>query len=148
VVVPPAPPPAAPPPAPPPVVVKPCGLDLKDSIHFKTDRAEIEPSSFGLLDSVVTVLASKDNDTLTIQIEGHTDNQGSATYNKGLSQRRAEAVVAYLVGKGIDKSRLSARGFGLEKPIADNHTEEGRAKNRRVVFAVPGCVPEAGDHAK
>lgn len=136
---PPAPVEPPPPPPPPPVVVNKCTLDLDESIHFKTDRAEIESSSFGLLDSVVAVLASNDHDKLNIQIEGHTDSQGSAAYNKGLSQRRAEAVVAYLVNKGIAKSRLTARGFGLEKPIADNHTEEGRAKNRRVVFAIPGC---------
>jgi OmpA-OmpF porin, OOP family len=93
----------------------------------------------------VAVLVSKGNDKLNIRIEGHTDNQGSAAYNKGLSQRRAEAVVAYLVKNGIDKSRLTARGFGLEKPIADNHTEEGRAMNRRVVFGIPDC---AGNDAK
>jgi OOP family OmpA-OmpF porin len=114
-----------------------CDLKLNDSIHFKTDRAEIESRSFELLDSVVAVLAS--HDQLNIQIEGHTDNQGSAAYNKGLSQRRAEAVVAYLVKKGIARSRLTARGFGLEKPIADNGTEDGRAQNRRVVFAIQGC---------
>jgi outer membrane protein OmpA-like peptidoglycan-associated protein len=126
-------------------VVNKCTLDLNESIHFKTDRAEIEPSSFGLLDSVVAVLVSRDNEKLNIRIEGHTDNQGSAAYNKGLSQRRAEAVVAYLVKQGIDKSRLTGRGFGLEKPIADNTTEEGRAMNRRVVFAIPDC---AGNDAK
>jgi outer membrane protein OmpA-like peptidoglycan-associated protein len=93
----------------------------------------------------VAVLMSRDNEKLNIRIEGHTDNQGSAAYNKGLSQRRAEAVVAYLVNKGIDRSRLIARGFGLEKPIADNHTDEGRAMNRRVVFAIPDC---AGKDAK
>ncbi len=145
VVEPPPPPPPAPAPPPPPVVVNKCTLDLNESIHFKTDRAEIESSSFGLLDSVVDVLTS--HGELNIQIEGHTDNQGSAAYNKGLSQRRAEAVVAYLVKKGIAKSRLTGRGFGLERPIADNNTEEGRAKNRRVVFAIQGCQ-DTGNDAK
>jgi outer membrane protein OmpA-like peptidoglycan-associated protein len=126
-------------------VVDTCSLKLTDSIHFKTDRAEIEPRSFELLDNVAAVLTS--HDKLNIQIEGHTDNQGSAAYNKGLSHRRAEAVVTYLVKKEIAKPRLTARGFGLEKPIADNHTEEGRAQNRRVVFAIQGCQG-GGDDAK
>jgi OOP family OmpA-OmpF porin len=77
---------------------------------------------------------------LKIEVEGHTDSRGDDGYNKQLSQRRAEAVVAYLVKQGIDKARLTGRGFGEDRPIADNATEDGRAQNRRVVFAILGCT--------
>jgi len=117
-------------------------LEIIESVYFKTDRAEIEPRSFGLLDNVAAVLVA--HDQLHIQIEGHTDSQGDDAYNKKLSQRRAEAVVAYLVKKGIAAARLTALGFGEERPIADNRTKEGRAQNRRVVFTVIG----GGDKVK
>jgi OmpA-OmpF porin, OOP family len=135
------------PPVPPPAVtVGTCSLDLKESVYFKTDRAEIDARSFDLLDNVTDALVS--HGELKIQVEGHTDSQGNDGYNKTLSQHRAESVVAYLVKKGIDRSRLTARGFGEEKPISDNTTEAGRAQNRRVVFAIPGCVQGAGDEMK
>jgi outer membrane protein OmpA-like peptidoglycan-associated protein len=137
----PAPPPASTP-APPIVTVGNCILDIKESVHFKTDRAEIEDRSFELLDNVAAVLSSYDK--LKIEVEGHTDSQGDDGYNKKLSQRRAEAVVEYLVKQGIDQARLTGRGFGEEKPIAGNNTEEGRAQNRRVVFAIVGCTQDAG----
>jgi len=111
-------------------------LEIIESVYFKTDRAVIEARSFALLDNVVAVL--KAHDTLRIQVEGHTDSQGNDAYNKGLSQRRAEAVVAYLTKKGIAADRLVAMGFGEEVPIADNRTAPGRAQNRRVVFTVLG----------
>jgi outer membrane protein OmpA-like peptidoglycan-associated protein len=117
-------------------------LDIIESVYFKTDRAVIEPRSFELLDKVASVLTS--HDKLKIQVEGHTDSQGNDAYNKKLSQRRAEAVVAYLVKKQIARSRLTARGFGEEKPIADNATPEGRAQNRRVVFT----ITSGGDNVK
>jgi len=109
-------------------------LDIIESVYFKTDRAEIEPRSFELLDKVAAVLTS--HAKLTTQVEGHTDSQGDDAYNKKLSQRRAEAVVAYLVKQAIARFRITARGFGEEKPIADNNTAEGRAQNRRVVFTI------------
>ncbi|HET9624125.1 MAG TPA: OmpA family protein, partial [Kofleriaceae bacterium] len=111
-------------------------LEILESVYFKTDRAEIQPRSFALLDNVVAVL--KAHDALKIQVEGHTDSQGKAEYNKQLSQRRADAVVQYLVKHGISVDRLTSIGFGQEKPIADNKTAEGRAQNRRVVFTVVG----------
>jgi OOP family OmpA-OmpF porin len=109
-------------------------LKVLESVYFKTDRAEIQPVSFPVLDDVAAAL--KTHDKLRIQVEGHTDSQGDNNYNKQLSQRRTESVVAYLVQKGIDRSRLVAKGFGEEQPIADNNTDEGRAKNRRVVFTI------------
>jgi outer membrane protein OmpA-like peptidoglycan-associated protein len=128
-------------------------LEIVESVYFKTDRAVIEKRSFALLDNVAAVLTA--HDTLKIQIEGHTDSQGNSAYNKKLSQQRAEAVVAYLVKKGVDRARLTAMGFGQEQPIADNKTKAGRAQNRRVVFTVIGDdgkvkthVQGAGDDTK
>ena len=73
---------------------------------------------------------------MKIEIGGHTDNTGDKARNKALSQSRAKAVKDYLVSKGVDATRLSAIGYGDTKPLADNKTEEGRAKNRRTVFKV------------
>ena len=74
----------------------------------------------------------KANPTLKISIEGHTDDAGNAISNKTLSENRAKAVMNALILKGINKSLLTAKGWGQEKPISDNRTEEGRTKNRRV----------------
>ena len=71
-----------------------------------------------------------------MRIEGHTDNVGAGPMNKRLSQDRAESVMAWLVVHGIPKARLSAQGFGMDRPIADNTTEEGRRNNRRVEFHI------------
>ncbi|HEY8714481.1 MAG TPA: OmpA family protein [Candidatus Acidoferrum sp.] len=76
-------------------------------------------------------LVQQDAD-LKLKVEGHTDNQGNAAANQALSERRAQAVVAWLTAHGVQASRLSAEGLGQTKPVADNGSEEGRAKNRRV----------------
>jgi outer membrane protein OmpA-like peptidoglycan-associated protein len=78
----------------------------------------------------------KENPTLKVQISGHTDNIGKAADNLTLSNNRAQAVVKYLVGKGIEVGRLTFKGFGATKPVADNATEEGRAQNRRTELQV------------
>jgi len=72
----------------------------------------------------------------TILIEGHTDNTGVATFNLTLSTARAQAIAAYLAANGIAKSRISTKGYGSSKPISDNNTEAGRAKNRRTSFTI------------
>ena len=79
-----------------------------------------------------------------VRVEGHTDNQGKADYNTDLSDRRAKSVMAYLIVKGVEATRLDAKGFGPSKPIADNKMVKGRALNRRVDFVIVDPVlPEA-----
>ena len=100
------------------------------NILFETGKSAIQNESFPVIDQIFELL--KSNSTLKISIEGHTDNVGDAASNKKLSGDRAKAVMDALITKGIDKTRMSFVGWGQEKPVADNRTEEGRTKNRRV----------------
>lgn len=104
-------------------------------IHFDTGKATIQPDSEPVLLQIVQLMIQ--NRRLSLQVEGHTDNQGTAATNQALSEKRAQAVTTWLMSHGIPASRLTARGFGASKPIADNNSEEGRAKNRRVELAKP-----------
>ncbi len=99
-------------------------------INFDTGKSTIKPESKSIIVQIVEML--KANLDLKISVEGHTDNVGAPKSNKVLSEDRAKAVVAAIVAEGIDNKRLSSIGHGQDKPIADNKTEEGRAKNRRV----------------
>jgi len=99
-------------------------------ILFDLDKASLKAESEKPLQEIVKLL--RDYPDLKLELQGHTDNQGSADYNRDLSQRRAESVKAYLIAYGTDTSRLEAKGYGLSQPVASNDTEEGRAKNRRV----------------
>jgi len=99
-------------------------------INFETGKSVISAESQKIIDNVVTML--KENPTLKISIEGHTDNVGSSAANKTLSENRAKAVMNAIISKGIAASRLTSTGWGQEKPVADNATDEGKAKNRRV----------------
>jgi outer membrane protein OmpA-like peptidoglycan-associated protein len=99
-------------------------------ILFDTGKDAIKPESEPLLAEIVTLL--KDNAALKLSVEGHTDNMGNAKANQVLSQKRAESVKKFLVGKGVDGKRLATKGQGDTKPVADNRAEAGRAKNRRV----------------
>lgn len=99
-------------------------------INFDTGKSTIKPESSTIIDQIVQMLNA--NPGLKISVEGHTDNVGNPKSNKMLSNERAKAVVRAIVAQGIDAKRLSALGHGQDKPIADNRTEEGRAKNRRV----------------
>ena len=104
-------------------------LNLK--VQFDTDKGDIKPEANNEIANVADYM--KENPTVTALVEGHTDNVGSAEHNMKLSQKRAESVVNYLVDKfGIERSRLSAKGYGDTRRIAYNTTPEGRAKNRRV----------------
>lgn len=99
-------------------------------INFDTAKADIKPESAAIVDEIVALM--RNNTQLNIAIEGHTDNVGTAASNQTLSEARAKSVMAAIVAKGIPAARLSAQGFGQTKPIADNATEEGKARNRRV----------------
>jgi outer membrane protein OmpA-like peptidoglycan-associated protein len=99
-------------------------------IHFATGKSEILPESRPIIDEIVSLL--KKRQTLRIGVEGHTDNTGTPVFNKTLSDARAKAVVEAIAAAGISSNRLEPAGYGQERPIADNRTEEGRAKNRRV----------------
>jgi outer membrane protein OmpA-like peptidoglycan-associated protein len=99
-------------------------------INFDTGKSIIKPESKAIIEQIVQML--KANPDLKISVEGHTDNVGNPKSNKVLSDERARAVVTAIVAQGIDAKCLSAVGYGQDKPIADNKTEDGRAKNRRV----------------
>jgi outer membrane protein OmpA-like peptidoglycan-associated protein len=99
-------------------------------VNFATDKTEMLPDSLPQIDQVMQLL--KDDPALKLSVNGHTDNSGDAAHNQQLSEGRANAVVAAIVAKGIDATRLGAKGFGQQQPVADNATEEGKAKNRRV----------------
>jgi OmpA-OmpF porin, OOP family len=123
------PPPA---PAPKPVIIE-KGRQTLD-VKFDFDKATIQKGYNKDIDGLVGVM--KQYPDLNVVIEGHTDNVGKAAYNKKLSQKRAEAVMKYMVESGINANRIKAQGFGMDKPIASNETIEGRAQNRRVEAAV------------
>lgn len=130
--------PCAPPAPPPPVAVEVKAEEkivITQKIHFEFDRSTIRPISYPILDDVADLLM-RNPQIHHVRIEGHTDWIGSDAYNMGLSQRRADSVRTYLINKGIDPGRLIAVGYGETRPIADNNTVLGRAKNRRVEFTV------------
>jgi OOP family OmpA-OmpF porin len=108
-------------------------IRIRGNIMFETGEAIIQKQSYKLLDDVAKVL-NENPQIGPVLIEGHTDDRGSSAYNQNLSDRRAKAVADYLVGKNVKRKRLRSRGFGEEKPIADNETPLGRAKNRRTEF--------------
>lgn len=104
------------------------------NIFFETAKATLKPESYAELENVLRFL--NDNPTVRLEISGHTDNVGSLKANTRLSQDRAQSVVNYLIGKGIDASRLEAHGYAFTQPVATNDTPEGRAQNRRVEFKI------------
>ena len=104
------------------------------TIRFATDSDKLLPESNSILDEVASVMSQ--NDKIHVRIEGHTDSQGDKTHNQDLSTKRAAAVKAYLVGKGLTDDRLDSLGCGPGTPVADNGTEDGRAQNRRVEFVI------------
>jgi OOP family OmpA-OmpF porin len=106
------------------------GCWVLQGIEFETNKADIRPEFEPELEAVFTVL--KNNPTVKIQVQGHTDSVGDAAYNRQLSEKRARAVMEYLIQEGIDRKRLSAIGLGEARPIANNDSAEGRELNRRV----------------
>lgn len=101
-------------------------------IHFATGKADILPESMPIVNEIVSLL--KKRPTLRVDVEGHTDITGTPAGNRTLSAARAKSVVAAITAGGIGGNRLFPAGYGQDKPVADNNTEEGRAKNRRVVI--------------
>jgi outer membrane protein OmpA-like peptidoglycan-associated protein len=133
---PPAPPPPPPPEAPPSrVEVRDDRIEIKEKIQFEYNKATILPTSFSLMDEIADVI-KKNVRIKKISIEGHASSEGNPDHNRKLSDSRAKAVMAYLVGKTVEPARLAAKGWGADKPLADNATEQGREKNRRVEFLI------------
>jgi OOP family OmpA-OmpF porin len=99
-------------------------------VNFEFNSAELTSQAKAILDRVALSLAEWSE--IRIEIAGHTDSQGDDAYNLGLSTRRAEAVRAYLAKKGVEASRMTARGYGETRPIVQERTREDRKKNRRV----------------
>ena len=108
----------------------------RSGINFAPDSADIDSASRTLLDTAAASIVALPS--VKISVEGHTDSDGPAAANQALSQRRADAVVTYLVSRGVGAAQLTAQGFGSTRPIADNSTPEGRATNRRIEFVVTG----------
>jgi outer membrane protein OmpA-like peptidoglycan-associated protein len=111
-------------------------IKITQQVKFKTKSAVILPESDEILNGVAGML--KEHPEITkVRVEGHTDNRGGAKFNKDLSQKRAASVVKWLTTRGgIAKGRLIANGFGLERPLDSNDTDEGRQNNRRVEFHI------------
>src|SRR3990170_4766387 len=135
----PAPPPPPPPPPPAPKLKpKPAPkverTIILDDVLFDFDKSNIKPEAGAILDRLVAFM--KQNKDKKAALSGHTDSIGTEAYNKKLSERRVNSVKNYVVKKGVESSRVSGQGFGESKPIADNKTKEGRAKNRRVEIKV------------
>lgn len=117
------------------------GCDVGESIvlrgvNFATDKSNLDANARTLLDDVVADL--KNFSDVEVEISGHTDSRGDASYNQKLSERRANSVRDYLVDNGIADNRLSTVGYGLTRPIGDNETTEGQAENRRVELRITG----------
>ena len=140
---PPLPPPPPPPPEPEPVpdppkrvVVENNKIVISEKIQFDFNKATIKPESDSLMEEIIKVLKDAPH-IKKVAIEGHTSGEGKDKYNLKLSDQRAKAVMDYLVSKGaLPKEMFTAKGFGETKMIADESTEEGREKNRRVEFNI------------
>ena len=121
--------------APPRVEIRDNKIAINEKIQFEYDKATIMEASFGLMNEIADVIA-KNPQIKQLRIEGYASAEGDAAHNKALSDARARSVMKYLTGKGIAAGTLVATGFGIDKPIADNNTEDGREKNRRVEFVI------------
>jgi outer membrane protein OmpA-like peptidoglycan-associated protein len=124
------------------IVVTPDKLELKEKLYFAWDQAVLQDVSFPVLDEVVQAL--KDNSGFRVQVEGHTSSEGADDHNQTLSEKRAEAVLDYLVAHGIAKDRLVSKGFSSSVPADTNATVAGRENNRRVEFVVHFVILNAG----
>ena len=105
-----------------------------ENVNFETNKSTIKAASFPMLNKVAELLKNKKN--MVIEISGHTDDVGETLANQKLSEGRANAVKTYLISKGVKPTQVTAVGFGKSKPIADNTTVDGRAKNRRIEIKI------------
>jgi outer membrane protein OmpA-like peptidoglycan-associated protein len=110
-------------------------IKIRGSIFFTTGTADIEARSEPLLTEIADVIM-RNPELLEVEVQGHTDDVGTPDYNHDLSQRRAEAVKDWLVKAGVERDRLTAKGYGMDQPIVPNVTPQNRAKNRRVEFVI------------
>jgi outer membrane protein OmpA-like peptidoglycan-associated protein len=115
-------------------------LEIKQAVFFATNKAIIQRRSFKMLDQVARVLRQHP-EIEKVVIEGHSDNVGNAEANRKLSLARAQSVKDYLVKKGVEATRLEAKGYGPDRPLLSNATAKGRAANRRVAFTI--VTPES-----
>jgi OmpA-OmpF porin, OOP family len=117
------------------VVVTETSIEILDVIHFEYNKAVIKPDSFPILDAIFATLQGNPSIQL-VEIQGHTDERGDDAYNLDLSDKRAKAVMKYLVDKGVDPKRVTAQGYGETQPLDRRHNEVAWAKNRRVAFLI------------
>lgn len=110
-------------------------IEISEKVMFGLNSADIDASSFGLLDDVAGVL-SRNPTIVKVEVQGHTDSQGNGAANRQLSTSRAAAVKDYLVAKGVEAKRLESKGFGPSQPLAEGDTPEAHAINRRVEFHI------------
>jgi len=110
-------------------------MPIFETVYFDLNKTNINPSAAKALDRNGMIL--KENPNLKVVIEGHTDSGGSPKLNQLISEKRAESAKKYIQDKfGISGDRMQVKGYGASRPVADNRTEEGRAKNRRVEFRI------------
>jgi OOP family OmpA-OmpF porin len=107
-----------------------------EPVRFKTNSAEIEPSSHAMLSEIANVM--KANPGMEIHVAGHADAQGDEEYNLELSEQRSQSVRTFIISQGVEDGRIDAKGYGEELPVADNETRRGRRVNRRVEFHIKG----------
>jgi outer membrane protein OmpA-like peptidoglycan-associated protein len=109
-------------------------------VLFDFNKSTLQPASDAALQPAANLMSA--DQTLKLEVQGHTDNVGNDAYNQTLSDARAKAVVTWLTQHGVAADRLTAKGYGRTKPVADNGSDEGRARNRRVEIADPRCSPK------
>jgi outer membrane protein OmpA-like peptidoglycan-associated protein len=109
-------------------------------VLFDFNKSTLQPASDGPLQQVASLMTA--NPTLNLEIQGHTDNVGGDAYNQTLSESRAQSVMTWLTQHGVAATRMTAKGYGKTMPVADNNSDEGRMKNRRVEIADPRCKPQ------
>jgi len=103
-------------------------------VTFEFNQARLTANAKTILDGVADALTARAE--IRVEVGGHTDSRGSDSYNQKLSENRAQSVMQYLIGKGIDAGRMSAKGYGESHPVADNETDDGRELNRRVELKI------------